>query len=152
MCSCYVLGSICHNSTEFIHNNVIKWKHFPCYWPFVRGIHRSPVNSPHKGQWRGALLFSLIWYNKRLGKQSWCWWFETPLHPLWRHCDDQELKPSWKRGLITMETKTLNIMYHLQMYPFSIMVFWYSSYSIESNLARPVAVCLLRDNFPIHNS
>ena len=30
------------------------------YWPFVRGIHRSPVNSPHKGQWRGALMFSLI--------------------------------------------------------------------------------------------
>ena len=26
-----------------------------------RGIHRSPVNSPHKGQWRGALMFSLIW-------------------------------------------------------------------------------------------
>ena len=34
-------------------------KHFPRYWPFVRGIHRSPVNSPHKGQWRGALIFSL---------------------------------------------------------------------------------------------
>ena len=30
------------------------------YWPFVKGIHRSPVNSPHKGQWRGALMFSLI--------------------------------------------------------------------------------------------
>ena len=42
------------------HDDVIKWKHFPCYWPFVRGIHRSPVNSPHKGQWRGALMFSLI--------------------------------------------------------------------------------------------
>ena len=28
--------------------------------PFVRGIHRSPVNCPHKGQWRGALIFSLI--------------------------------------------------------------------------------------------
>ena len=41
------------------------WKHFPRYWPFVRGIHRSPVNSPHKGQWRGALMFSLIssWIN-----------------------------------------------------------------------------------------
>ena len=25
------------------------------------GIHRSQVNSPHKGQWRGALMFSLIW-------------------------------------------------------------------------------------------
>ena len=42
------------------HDDVIKWKHFPCNWPFVRGIHRSPVNSPHKGQWRGALMFSLI--------------------------------------------------------------------------------------------
>ena len=43
------------------HDDVIKWKHFPRYWPFVWGIHRSPVNSPHKGQWRGALIFSLIW-------------------------------------------------------------------------------------------
>ena len=47
------------------HDDVIKWKHFPRYWPFVRGIHRSPVNSPHKGQWRGALMFCLIraWIN-----------------------------------------------------------------------------------------
>ena len=43
-----------------MHDDVIKWKHFPRYWPFVRGIHRSPVNSPHKGQWRGALMFSLM--------------------------------------------------------------------------------------------
>ena len=26
--------------------------------------------------------------NKRLSKQSWGWWFETPSHPLWRHCYD----------------------------------------------------------------
>ena len=39
--------------------------HFPRYWHFERGIHRSPVNSPHKGQWRGASMFSLIcaWIN-----------------------------------------------------------------------------------------
>ena len=42
------------------HYGDIKWKHFPRYWPFVRGIHRWPVNFPHKGQWRGALKFSLI--------------------------------------------------------------------------------------------
>ena len=54
-----------------IHDDVIKWKHFPCYWPFVWGIHRSPVNSLHKGQWLGALMFSLIcvwingWVNNR---------------------------------------------------------------------------------------
>ena len=48
-----------------LHYDVIKWEHFPRYWSFVRGIHRSPVNSQHKGQWRGALKFSLIcaWMN-----------------------------------------------------------------------------------------
>ena len=49
----------------WFHDDVIKWKHFPRYWPFVRGIHWSPVNSPHKGQWCEALKFSLIcaWIN-----------------------------------------------------------------------------------------
>ena len=48
-------------SLNKIHNDVIKWKHFPCYWHFVRWIHRSPVDSHHKYQWRGTLSFSLIW-------------------------------------------------------------------------------------------
>ena len=56
--------------TRITHDNVIKWKHFPRYWPFVRGIHRSPVNPPRKGQWCGPLMLSLIyaWIN---------WWFES---------------------------------------------------------------------------
>ena len=47
------------------HDDVIKWKHSARYWPFVRGIHRSRVNSLHKGQWRGALMFPLncVWIN-----------------------------------------------------------------------------------------
>ena len=47
------------------HDDVIKWIHFPRYWPFVRGIYRSPVKSPHNGQWRGDLIFSLgcAWIN-----------------------------------------------------------------------------------------
>ena len=54
------------NEAHNIMMNVIKWKHFPRYWLFVWGIHRSPVNSPHKGKWRGALMFSLIcaWTNR----------------------------------------------------------------------------------------
>ena len=42
------------------------WKHFLHYWPFEWGIHGSLVNSPHKGQWRGALIYSLIcaWINR----------------------------------------------------------------------------------------
>ena len=73
------------------HDDVIKWKHFLRYWPFVRGIHRSPVNSPHKGQWRGAFMFSLICLNKRLSKQSWGWWFETTLRQLWCHSNDNNI-------------------------------------------------------------
>ena len=62
-------------------DDVIKWKHFSRYWYFVRG--------PHKGQWRGTLMFSLIcawtngWVKKSRGR-----WFETPSHLLWRHCND----------------------------------------------------------------
>ena len=50
------------------HDDVIKLKHFPCHWSLR---HRLPVNSPHKGQWRRALMFSLIcdcttvWINNR---------------------------------------------------------------------------------------
>ena len=44
---------------------------FPRCWPFVRGNNWSPLNSPHKGQWCGALIFSFIcawingWVNNR---------------------------------------------------------------------------------------
>ena len=58
-------------SVSIIHDDAINWKHFPRYWPLVPGIHLSPVKCPHKGQWRGAFMFSLIcpwingWVNSR---------------------------------------------------------------------------------------
>ena len=68
----YVLSSTRHDAINLLcHDDVIKWKHFPRYWRFVRGIHQSPENSPHKGQWRGTLMLSLIcvwingWVNNR---------------------------------------------------------------------------------------
>ena len=65
LCCCGLLKVNVTHHLEDHHDDVIKWKHFPRYWPFVWGIHRSPVNSPHKGQWRGALMFTLIcaWIN-----------------------------------------------------------------------------------------
>ena len=60
--ACYNPGYTSRNNYK-LHNDAIKWKHFPRYWPFVR--------SPQKGQWRGALMFSLIcawtngWANNR---------------------------------------------------------------------------------------
>ena len=58
----WVVDISCLPGADSIH---ISWRrhqmeNFPRYWPFVRGIHRSPVNSLHQGQWRGALLFTLM--------------------------------------------------------------------------------------------
>ena len=49
-------------------------EHFPRHWPFVRGIQRSLVNFPHKGQWRGALKFTLIctWMNDWVNNREAC--------------------------------------------------------------------------------
>ena len=153
---CYFI-SCCVNSLPLAsYDDVIKWKHFPHYWPFhyhdvimgsiasqitsltivystvysdadqrkhqssaslafVREIHRGPVNFPHKwpvtrkmfpfddvimcvgnspvpGEFpsqrpvtRGFDVLFDLHMNKRLSKQSRRWWFETPLHSLWRH-------------------------------------------------------------------
>ena len=82
-------GDISHMDC-YPHGDVIKWKHCPRYWPFVRGIHRPPVNSPHNCQLRRVLIFDLR-LNKWLSKQSWSWWFETPSCSLWRHCNEKNL-------------------------------------------------------------
>ena len=60
-----------NNFRCIFHDDIIKLKHFSRYWPFVQGIHQSLMNFPNKGQWRGALKFSLIcawtngWVNNR---------------------------------------------------------------------------------------
>ena len=62
---------VCCAVVQADHDDVIKWKPFPRYWPFVRGIHRSPVNSLHKGQDAELWCFSFIcawingWVNNR---------------------------------------------------------------------------------------
>ena len=67
-------------------HNAWKWKPFARYWPFVREIRRSPVNSPQKGQRRGALIFSLVcaWTNDWADDRR---WFEMPSRSLWRYCN-----------------------------------------------------------------
>ena len=105
------------DSTGGCHDDVIKWKHFPRYWPFGRGIHRSPVNSPHKGQWRGALMFSLICtWKKPLSKQGWGCWFETPSCPSLGHYSAWPQIPalttnfaSWQFSLISGRVKTFTL-------------------------------------------
>ena len=69
------------------HDDVIKWKHFPRYWPFVRGIPRSPVNSHTNASDPELWCFFYLRLNKHLSKESWGWWFETPSRSLWRQCN-----------------------------------------------------------------
>ena len=59
------------------------------YWHFVWGIHRSPMDSPRKGPWRGALIFFFdLCMNTQLSKQPIRRWFETPSCASWRHCNE----------------------------------------------------------------
>ena len=44
---------------------------FPRHWPFVQGIHWWPLNSPHKGHWRGASMF---YYDVTVMVLVWLWY------------------------------------------------------------------------------
>ena len=62
--------------------------------PFSSLLALCAGNSPVTGEFpsqrpvmRGFDVFFHLCLNKRLSKQSWGWWFETPSHSLWRHCN-----------------------------------------------------------------
>ena len=67
-----------------IHDEVIKWKHFPRYWPFYVGNSPVPTQRPVT---RSFDVFLHLRLNKRLSKQPRGWWFETPPWSLWRQCN-----------------------------------------------------------------
>ena len=135
------------------HDDVIKWKHFPRYWPFVRGIHRSPVNSPHKGQWRGALMFSLIyaringWVNNREAvdmrrHQAHCGvivmtaftYFNMLIKIMKKNNDSRdknEIATSWKTWVLVY----INSYYQYMVTPYREKIFSIRS-NVQTNLFR----------------
>ena len=68
----YYIGLQQFICTSQSHDDFIKWKHTPRYCPFVWGSRWPLVNSLHKGQWRRALMFSLIsaWLNGRVNNHE----------------------------------------------------------------------------------
>ena len=87
--------------TTPIHDDVIKWKHFPRNWPFVRGIHLDrPVTQ--RPVTRSFDVFFDLRLNKRLSKQPWGWWFETLSWSLWRHCNESN------QGLYSLSRRRLS--------------------------------------------
>ena len=115
-----------------LHHDVIKWKHFPRYWPFVRGIHRLPVNSHHKGQWH-----------------QWGLWFETPSCSLRRHCDGNVLNAgenvrwlsSWWRLLINAYQLPFNVFASSFGYNLSYNIVIYLAFVFLHYLSRELFLC-----------
>ena len=72
------------------HNMLAWWRHQMETFPALLAI--CAGNSPVPGEFptqrpvrRNFDVFFDLRPNKRLSEQSWGWWFETPLRPLWRH-------------------------------------------------------------------
>ena len=89
--SAYVAHPDNHRSRHGWHFAFSWWRHqmdtFSALLVLCEGNPQSPVDSPHKGQWRqGFDVFFDLRLNKRLSKQSRRRGFETSWHSLWRHC------------------------------------------------------------------
>ena len=84
-------------------------KKFPCYCPFVRRIQQSPLNSPHKGQWCRALMFSLIcaWTNGWANNQD-----AGDLRRHHAHYDVTAMIKYWVTG--TMRLYLIDKLRHIQ--------------------------------------
>ena len=82
-------------------DDVIKWKHFPRYGPFVRGIHWGLDLRP----------------NKWLSKQLRGWWFETQSCPLWRHRNDDLRNKHFEKLLVlvvVIDVKYVDIIFSIK--------------------------------------
>ena len=71
------------------HDDVMKWKLFLHYWPFVWGIHWSPVNSPHKEPVMQTLIF--LWCGSAQAVKQTVYWLVIWDHMtfMWHHRNDQ---------------------------------------------------------------
>ena len=80
-----------HFSCYQYRDDVIKWKLFPCYMPFVTGNPLVTGGFPSQRPVTQSFdVFCDLRLNKRLGKQSRRWWFDTPSRSLWRQCNDED--------------------------------------------------------------
>ena len=113
------------------HDDVIKLNHSPHHWPFMRGIHRWPVDSLHKGSGKRSFdVFCILRLNKRLSKQSRRRWFET-LHVRVREIIPRGGKhffilTHWGRDKMAAISQTAfsNVFSLMKMYEFRLRFHW----------------------------
>ena len=74
--------------------------HFSSFLALCEG--NSPVTGEFPSQrpvTRSFDVFFDLRLNKRLSKQQWGWWFETPSWSLWRHCNAVWSEPEHSRSM-----------------------------------------------------
>ena len=69
---CFLSLNVLNVSSSFVSYPISR---FSCFSPFVWWRHQMETFS------------ALLVLNKRLSKQPWSWWFETPSRSLWCHCN-----------------------------------------------------------------
>ena len=100
------------------YDDVIKWKHFPRYWPFVRGVHRSPASDMEL-----CFRWSAPWING--------WVDNREARDLRRHCAHY--------GIIVMKNSNVFLRDFIQRCPYPRM------YSSLPCLWLNVPWCVLYD-------
>ena len=129
------------------HDDVIKWKHIFALLALCAG--NSPVTGEFPSQrpvTRNFDVFFDLRLNKRLSKQSWGWWFETPSRSLWRHCD---VIPHWQcysEHTRTVWQSTCLIPNH------GLRGCRKSSIIMRIRLKRPVIRCVSGETFHFNSS
>ena len=93
------------------------WRHqmetFSALLALCAGNSPTTANFPHKGSWRGALVYVFfdVHLNKPLGKQSWGWWFESPSCSSWRYCNAHLQPNCWNHAYLIYSSLELSCGY-----------------------------------------
>ena len=80
-------------------------------------------NSPGTGEFptqrpvtRSFDVFFDLFLTKLLSKQSWSWWFETPLHSLWLHCNVYLIHPRCEAYCCVCSASNLKVSVHILLH------------------------------------
>ena len=127
----YLTHTASLNYIELPHDDVIKWKHFPALLGLWVG--NSPVSGEFPRQrpvTRSLGVFFDMRPNKRLSKQPWGWWFETPSHPLRRHRYVAHM--GWKAMTwpndISVYLQHIVSIYYIELPEFTMKTSWHGDW------------------------
>ena len=146
-----------------LYPHYVKWWEGLHWWPVCVSMMTSSngnifrVTGPMCGEFTGPGEFPAQWpvtrsfdvffdlrLNKRLSKQPWGWWFETPAWSLWRHRNaERHLRGSfYQQGLSLIPTwikSVMKLIFHSQTSTGEARVSYFVQYVLVDTHKGPVA-------------